>query len=60
MPNFAPNELVTRDDRDSPRMNCYIKNLIVAIDEPFSNMNNCFMPKNLQNQLIQLIFMVMI
>ena len=60
MPNFALNELVTRDDRDPPRMNCYIKNLIVAIDEPFSNMNNCFMLKNLQNQLIQLIFMVMI
>ena len=60
MPNFAPNELVTRDDRDPPRINCYIKNLIVAIDEPFSNMNNCFMLKNLLNQLIQLIFMVMI
>ena len=58
MPNFAPNELV--DDRDSLWMNRFIKSLIVAINDflekfvsPSNNMDNLFMFKNLQNQLIQ-------
>ena len=33
MSNFAPNELVTCDDQDPPWMNCYTKNLIVAIND---------------------------
>ena len=60
MPSFVPNELVTRDDWDPHRMNRYLKNLIVVINDfykifflPFSNMNNHVMLKNLQNQLIQ-------
>ena len=60
MPSFVPNELVTCDDGDPPRMNRYLKNLIVVINDfykfsflPFSNMNNRVMLKNLQNQLIQ-------
>ena len=58
--NFVPNELVTCDDRDLPLMNCYIKNLILTINDfhkklvlPSSNMDNPLMFKNLQNQLIQ-------
>ena len=60
MSNFVPNELVTCDDRQPPMMNRYIKNLIVAANDfhkkfvlPSSNMDNLFMFKNLQNQLIQ-------
>ena len=60
MSNFVPNELVTRDDRDPPWMNRYIKNLIVTINDfhktfalPSSNMDNLFLLENLQNQLIQ-------
>ena len=56
MPSFVPNEFVTCDDRDPPRMNRYLKNLIVVINYfykniflPFSNMNNRVMLKNLQN-----------
>ena len=60
--NFVPDELVTRDDGDLPWMNHYIKNLIVAINDfhkkfvlHSSNMENLFIFKNLQNQLIQII-----
>ena len=63
MSNFGPNELVTCDDRDPPWMNRYIKNLAVARNDfhkkfvlPSSNMDNLFMFKNLQNQLIQSIY----
>ena len=57
MSNFVPNELVACDDQNSPWMNCYIKNLIVTINDfhkkfvPSSNMDNFFMFKHLQNQL---------
>ena len=60
MSNFVPNELITCDDRYPSRMNRYIKNLIVAINDFYkkfvllsSNMDNLFMFKNLQNQSIQ-------
>ena len=63
MSNFVPNELVTCDDRQPPMMNRYIKNLIVAANDfhkkfvlPSSNMDNLFMFRNLQNQLIQSIY----
>ena len=58
--NFVPNELITCDDRDLPRMNRYIKNVIAAINDfhkkfvlPSSNIANLLMFKDLQNQLIQ-------
>ena len=59
---YVPNELVTCNDWDPPRVNCYIKNLIVAMNDfhkkfvlPSSNMDmdDLFMLKNLQNQFIQ-------
>ena len=60
MSNFVPNELVTCDKRDPPWMKRYMKNLIVTINDfhkkivlPSSNMDNLFIFKNLQNQLIQ-------
>ena len=60
MSNFVPNELIACDDRGPPWMNRYIKNLIVAINNFYkknvlqsSIMDNLFMFKNLQNQLIQ-------
>ena len=60
MSNFVLNELVTCDGRDPPWMNRYIKNLIATINDfhkkfvlRSSNMNNLFMFKNLQKQLIQ-------
>ena len=65
MSNFVPNELVTCDNRDPPWMKRYMKNLIVAINDfhkkivlPSSNMDNLFIFKNLQNQLIQSIHTV--
>ena len=58
--SFFLNELVFFDDFDPPWMNCYTKNLIVATNDfykkfvlPSSNMDNLFMFKNLQNQIIQ-------
>ena len=60
MSNFVLNELVTCDGRDPPWTNRYIKNFIATINDfhkkfvlPSSNMNNLFMFKNLQKQLIQ-------
>ena len=58
--SLVPNELVTCDDRGPPWMNRYTKNLKIAINDFHknfvllsSNMDNLFMFKNLQNQLIQ-------
>ena len=60
MSNFVPNDLITCDDRDPRWMNRYMENLIVPINDfhkksvlPSSNMNNIYMFKTLQNQLIQ-------
>ena len=58
--NFVPKEKITFDDWDSPRMNRYVKNLIIAkynfykrfvltIDKMYHH----FSFKNLQNQLSQ-------
>ena len=60
MSNFAPNKLITCDDRNPSRINHYIKGLVAAINDfykklvlPSSNMDLLFMFKNLQNELIQ-------
>ena len=60
MSNFILNELVTCDDQDRSWMNCYIKYLIVVINDfykkfvlPSRNMVNLLMFKNLQNLLLQ-------
>ena len=62
MSNYVPNELVTCNDWDPSRINWYIKNLIVVINDfhkkfvlPSSNvdMDDLFMFKDLQNQFIQ-------
>ena len=57
--------MISMDDRDPPWMNRYIKNLFAAINDFHqkivllsSNMDNLFMFKNLQNQLIQSIHTV--
>ena len=54
--NFVLNELVTCDDRDPPWMDCYIKNLVVTINDfhkkfvlPSSNIGNLLIFKNLKN-----------
>ena len=60
MSNFVPNELITCDNQDPAWMNRSLKFLIADINDfhkkfvlPSCNMDNLFMFKNLQNQLIQ-------
>ena len=60
MPNFVPKEKITFDDRDSPRMNQYVKNLIITKHNIYkrfvltiNKMYHHFPFKNLQNQLNQ-------
>ena len=60
MSNFVPKEKITFDDRHSPRMNQYVKNLIITKYNFYkrfvltiNKMYLDFSLKNLQNQLNQ-------
>ena len=60
MSNLVRNESSTCNDRNPPWMNCYVKNLIVAINDFLknlvllsSNIDSSFTFKTLQKQLIQ-------